>query len=194
MPRPDLEALQVLDPPAVIVVGEAEQDRILPSGRHDAPVHELETVTAVHGPQLSASFDSVMVLTHEALLSAQARTYQVPTVGNVYDTCEVSPAEGARAGEVSVLVVVTALWSASLSIWKRLVKPVGVSSVPAFVMRDESVTEVPCVAVVGVMAPAVRFVAVCCTTGVTATLAYAVAEGAVGAPLLCLHVYISVYT
>lgn len=65
--------------------------------------------------------------------------------------------DGASAGDVLVRVAVTEVWSVSLSIWKRLVKPVGVSCVPPFVMRDESVVTAPLVAVVGVMAPAVRF-------------------------------------
>ncbi len=43
------------------------------------------TVTAVHAPQLFPSLLSAMVPTEDALLSAQTRTYHVPTDGKVYD-------------------------------------------------------------------------------------------------------------
>ena len=41
------------------------------------------TVTAVHTPQLSSSFDSATVPTNDALLSAHARTNTVPAVPKV---------------------------------------------------------------------------------------------------------------
>jgi hypothetical protein len=43
------------------------------------------TTTFVQAPQLLPSFDSVIVLTQLALLSAQARTYIVPAVVKVID-------------------------------------------------------------------------------------------------------------
>lgn len=39
------EAVHVVEPPAVIVVGEAEQDRISPFGRQEGPVQPAVTVT-----------------------------------------------------------------------------------------------------------------------------------------------------
>lgn len=83
VPSPEGEAVQVLEPPAVSVEGEAEHERVLPSGKQDEPVQEFVTATCVHGPQLSSSFDSVIVPTHEASLSAHARAYQVPAVEKV---------------------------------------------------------------------------------------------------------------
>lgn len=73
------------------------------------------TATAAHTPQLLFSTDSVIVPTKEALLSAHARTYQVPEVGKVYETCDTSVLPDASTGDVSVLVPVTVVWSVSLS-------------------------------------------------------------------------------
>ena len=75
----------MVEPPAITVLGEAEQDRISPLGRQEGPVQLFATLMLVHGPQLSVSSDSAMAPIHEALLSAHARAYQVPAVGNAYE-------------------------------------------------------------------------------------------------------------
>ena len=114
------------------------------------------TVTSVHSPQLLLSFDSAIVPTKEALLSEHARTYHVPEVANVYETCDTSVPPAATAGEVSVIVPVTAAWSALLSNWKRFVKPAPVVPMPMFEIVEENIVGVFAVAEVGETFPAVR--------------------------------------
>lgn len=114
------------------------------------------TATGVHAPQLLLSFDSVIVPMKEALLSAHARTYQVPAVGKVYETCDTSVPPVASAGDVSVLVSVIAVWSALLSNWKRFVNPAPVAPIPMFDIVEENVVAVPVSADGGETVPGVR--------------------------------------
>ena len=74
-PIPVGVADQVTEPPAVMVDGDTVQ--LL------TPVVPVVTVIGVHAPQLSFSSASVIAPTNDALLSAQARTYQVPAVPKV---------------------------------------------------------------------------------------------------------------
>jgi hypothetical protein len=91
---PEGTAVQVTLWPVTADVGETEQEAVSTG----------YTVTAVHAPQLLFSSDSVITPAHEALLSAQARTYHVPDVENVYEICETSVPEIAKVGDASVEV------------------------------------------------------------------------------------------
>lgn len=57
---------------------------------------------------------------------------------------------------MSVLVSVTAVWSALLSNWKRFVNPAPVAPAPVFETVAENVVAVPVSADVGETVPAVR--------------------------------------
>ena len=71
---PEGDAVQVAEFPANILEGET---------KHVADTEGFATVTSVHTPQLFPSLLSLMVPTKEALLSAQALTYQLPAVVKV---------------------------------------------------------------------------------------------------------------
>ncbi len=111
-----------------------------------------ETVTAVHAEQLLLSFDSAMA----PVLSAQTRTYQVPAVGNVYESVAAPVPEAASAPLVCVPISVLPVPDASVARWNRLVKPAPVAADPLLEMVEESVTAVPLVAAVGVTEPATK--------------------------------------
>jgi hypothetical protein len=98
-----------------------------------------------------------MVPTIEALLSAHARTYQVATEGNVYESVAALLVPAVRIGLAKVPIEMAPVPDASVARWKLLVNPAPVASAPLLVMVELSVTAVPTVAAVGVMAPAMRF-------------------------------------
>jgi hypothetical protein len=141
--------LTVTGVPAVAEVGDTA-----PTVRF-APV-AADTFTEVHAEQLSFSLISMIEPTKDALLSAHTRTYQVPPVGNVRETEATVLFPAASVVAVCVCTLVTELWSASASNWKRLVNPAPVEAVPLLLIVADMVTATPAVAVVGVGAPEVR--------------------------------------
>jgi hypothetical protein len=95
-----------------------------------------DTVTAVQAPQLLPSLLSVIVPLFEAeLLSAQARTYQVPVDGNVYERLASALAPDARADDcVCVPISVVFAPAALVARWNRFVKPAPVEAFPELLM------------------------------------------------------------
>ena len=90
-------AVHVTDCAVVADVGEAEQ----------VAESAAVTVTVVHAPQLLPSFDSVMVLTNEASLSAHTRAYHVPEDGMVYEALVVAETPCPSDDKVLVVLAVT---------------------------------------------------------------------------------------
>ena len=115
-----------------------------------------ETVTAVHAPQLSDSFDSVITpVFAEELLSAQTRTYHVAAEGKVCESETPTLPPAATEDAANVPMSVDPAPAALVARWKRLVKPAPVDP-PTFVTVPERVTAAPTVADVGVTEPEVR--------------------------------------
>ena len=115
------------------------------------------TVTWVHAPQLSDSFDSVMEPVFAAeLLSAQTRTNHVAADGKVYERVAFVVPLVASVVAVCVPMSVLPAPAALVARWNRLVNPAPVDAPPVFEIVAVSVTTLAVVADVGVTEPVVR--------------------------------------
>lgn len=95
-------------------------------------------MTDDHAPQLLLSFDSVTVPVLAAeLLSAQARTNQVPAEGKAYERVAfmVPPALSVLA-EVCVPISVVPVPPLLVARWKSVEKPAGTDALPPLVTVD----------------------------------------------------------
>lgn len=115
--------------------------------------------TAVHGPQLLFSFDSVTLL----LASAQARINHVPALGKVCDTDTLLLLPAAIDAVEMLPIVVAFAPPEEVALWKRVVDEPA-KALPMFETVTEKLRTVPAVAVVGVIDPAVRLGRGCTVT------------------------------
>lgn len=117
----------------------------------------LETITAVHAPQLFVSLDSLIIPEPvDEFLSAHARMYHVPAEGNAYENVVISDPLAEVFGDVSVPISTVFAPLEDVARWKRLVNSPPVAGLPAFVIVAENVCATLATADVGEIAPAVR--------------------------------------
>ena len=125
---------------------------------HDTAADVAPTDTAVQVPQLSTSLDSVMRPASPLdALSAHRRVYHVPAESVAFIDAALVP-DGARLLIVTEPKSVAFDPELSVARWKSAENEPPVAAGPLLVTEPVKVVEVPGLAVVGVMPPAVRFI------------------------------------